>query len=112
MEAFLNPKESAKFIVENSKDVCIEEDGIEKVSEMLFDKVLEKEFTVAGWKSHELNPQAVSEDAVNWVFLVDALNFSFWSERDDHKCLVKYKGKAYSGYWSLCAAVNRALDEG
>ncbi|XP_054843435.1 queuosine salvage protein isoform X2 [Eublepharis macularius] len=113
MEAFLNPKDSAKFIMENSQDVYVEEDGVRKVAEMLFDKVLEKDFSVAGWKSsHELNPQVVSEDAVNWVFLVDALNFSFWSEHEDHKCLVKYKGKMYSGYWSLCAAVNRALDEG
>ncbi|XP_053159785.1 queuosine salvage protein isoform X2 [Hemicordylus capensis] len=113
MEALLNPRHSAKFIAENSKDVFIEEDGVRKVSEMLFDKVLEKEFSVAGWKSsHELNPQAVSEDAVNWVFLADALNFSFWSEREDQKCLVKYKGKTYSGYWTLCAAINRALDEG
>uniref|UniRef100_R4GD64 Queuosine 5'-phosphate N-glycosylase/hydrolase n=2 Tax=Anolis carolinensis TaxID=28377 RepID=R4GD64_ANOCA len=112
MEAFLNPKESAKFIAENSKDVYIGDDGVQKVAEMLFDKVIEKEFSVAGWKSHELNPQATNEDAVNWVFLADALNFSFWSEHEDHKCLVKYKGKAYSGYWSLCAAINRALDEG
>lgn len=113
MEAVLNPKDSAKFIMENSQDVYVEEDGVRKVAEMLFDKVLEKDFSVAGWKSsHELNPQVVSEDAVNWVFLVDALNFSFWSESEDHKCLVKYKGKMYSGYWSLCAAVNRALDEG
>ncbi|XP_077200783.1 queuosine 5'-phosphate N-glycosylase/hydrolase isoform X3 [Paroedura picta] len=113
MEAFLNPKDSAKFIMENSQDVYVEKDGVQKVAEMLFDKVLEKDFSVAGWKSsHELNPQVVSEDAVNWVFLADALNFSFWSECEDHKCLVKYKGKMYSGYWSLCAAVNRALDEG
>lgn len=113
MEAFLNPKESAKFISENSQDVYVDKDGVQKVAEMLFDKVLEKDFSVAGWKSsHELNPQEMSEDAVNWVFLVDALNFSFWSECEDYKCLVKYKGKMYSGYWSLCAAVNRALDEG
>ncbi|XP_060618117.2 queuosine 5'-phosphate N-glycosylase/hydrolase [Anolis sagrei] len=113
MEAFLSPKESAKFIAENSKDVYIEDDGVQKVAEMLFDKVMEKDFSVAGWKSsHELNPQATNEDAVNWVFLSDALNFSFWSEHEDHKCLVKYKGKAYSGFWSLCAAINRALDDG
>ncbi|XP_044302478.1 queuosine salvage protein isoform X3 [Varanus komodoensis] len=113
MEGILSPKESAKFIAENSKDVSIEDDGIRRIAEMLFDKVLEKQFSITSWKSsHELNPQAVTEDAVNWVFLVDALNFSFWSEHEDHKCLVKYKGKPYSGYWSLCAAVNRALDEG
>ncbi|XP_013927587.1 PREDICTED: UPF0553 protein C9orf64 homolog [Thamnophis sirtalis] len=113
MEAFLNPKESAKFIAENSRDVYIEDSGVQKVAEMLFDKVTGKEFSVAGWKSsHELNPQEASEDAVNWVFVADVLNFSFWSEHEDHKCLVKYKGKTYSGYWSLCAAINRALDEG
>ncbi|NXG92460.1 QSPP protein, partial [Stercorarius parasiticus] len=50
--------------------------------------------------------------AVGWVFLVDTLNFSFWSQREEEKYLVKYKGKTYSGYWSLCAAVNRALDDG
>lgn len=113
MEAILNPKESAKFIAENSKDVYIEDGGVQKVAEMLFDKVTGKEFSVAGWKSsHELNPQEANEDAVNWVFVADVLNFSFWSEHEDHKCLVKYKGKTYSSYWSLCAAINRALDEG
>lgn len=38
------------------------------------------------------------------------MNFSFWSEDSDNKYTVTYKGKAYTGYWSLCAAVNRALD--
>ncbi|NXL90077.1 QSPP protein, partial [Alectura lathami] len=52
------------------------------------------------------------EEAVNWVFLVDTLNFSFWSAGDEQKCVVKYKGKEYTGYWALCAAVNRALDDG
>lgn len=113
MEAFLSPKDSARFIAESSQDVLVEEEGVRKVAEALFDKVSAKEFSLAGWKSlHELNPQAVSDDAVNWVFLADTLNFSFWSEHEDCKCLVKYRGKMYSGYWSLCAAINRALDDG
>ncbi|XP_027683668.1 queuosine salvage protein isoform X2 [Chelonia mydas] len=112
MEAFLSPKDSARFIAESSQDVLVEEEGVRKVAEALFDKVSAKEFSLAGWKSlHELNPQAVSDDAVNWVFLADTLNFSFWSEHEDCKCLVKYRGKMYSGYWSLCAAINRALDD-
>ncbi|XP_074850273.1 queuosine 5'-phosphate N-glycosylase/hydrolase isoform X1 [Carettochelys insculpta] len=113
MQAILSPKASAQFIAENSCDVFVEEVQVRKVAETLFDKVSTKEFSVAAWKSlHELNPQAVSDDAVNWVFLVDTLNFSFWSEHEDHKCLVKYRDKMYSGYWSLCAAINRALDDG
>ncbi|XP_069481966.1 queuosine 5'-phosphate N-glycosylase/hydrolase [Ambystoma mexicanum] len=113
MEVPMCPKESGKFIAENSKDVFVDHEGVRKVAEKLVSKVTSDQLTVSGWKSlHELNPQAVDEDAVNWVFLSDTLNFSFWSESEDHKCLVNYKGKTYSGYWSLCAAINRALDEG
>ncbi|XP_006008967.2 queuosine salvage protein isoform X1 [Latimeria chalumnae] len=113
MEAPLSPKESGKFITENSKDVFIENKGVREVAELLCEKAATKEFSIEGWKSlHELNPQKMDEAALNWVFAVSTLNFSFWSEREDAKCLVKYKDKTYSGYWALCAAFNRALDEG
>ncbi|XP_055342786.1 queuosine salvage protein-like isoform X2 [Paramacrobiotus metropolitanus] len=47
------------------------------------------------------------------IFFVDTLNFSFWSEDEsDQKFCVEYNGKRWTGYWALCAAVNRALDEG
>ncbi|KAF1461624.1 Queuosine salvage protein, partial [Megadyptes antipodes antipodes] len=113
MEVFPSPLESARFIAGNSKDVSVDEEGARRVAESLFDKASAAEFGLAGWKSlHELNPRAASEEAVDWVFLVDTLNFSFWSEQEEQKYMVKYKGKTYSGYWSLCAAVNRALDDG
>ncbi|XP_038660800.1 queuosine salvage protein isoform X1 [Scyliorhinus canicula] len=113
MDSPLLPKEAGKFISENSKDVSILEIGVQTVAEMLFEKRNSKELDATGWKLlHDLNPQTMSEASVNWVFVTDTLNFSFWSENDDHKCLVKYKGRMHSGYWSLCAAINRALDEG
>lgn len=113
MEGHLTPRESAKFIAENSRDVFIDSGGVRRVAELLLPKVSSPELSLAGWKSlHELNPKAADEAAVNWVFVTDTLNFSFWSEHDEHKCLVGYGGKMYSGFWSLCAAVNRALDEG
>ncbi|KAJ1206721.1 hypothetical protein NDU88_002122 [Pleurodeles waltl] len=113
METLMCPRDSGKFIAENSKDVFVDSEGVKNVAEMLVTKITNNQLTLAGWKSlHELNPQTVDEDSVNWVFLSDTLNFSFWSESQDHKCLVTYKGKMYSGYWSLCAAINRALDEG
>ncbi|XP_072926875.1 queuosine 5'-phosphate N-glycosylase/hydrolase isoform X1 [Hemitrygon akajei] len=112
MESKLLPKEAGKFIAENSKDVYTVEDGVKKVAEMLLEKRNTKEFDPTGWKVlHDLNPQTMNEESINWVFVTDTLNFSFWSENDDDKCLVKYKGKLHSGFWSLCAAINRALDE-
>ncbi|EPY82404.1 kinesin family member 27 isoform 3-like protein [Camelus ferus] len=113
MDGLLTPRESAKFIAENSRDVFIDGGGVRRVAELLLAKAAGPELRVGGWKAlHELNPRAADEAAVNWVFVIDTLNFSFWSEHDEHKSLVGYRGKTYSGYWSLCAAVNRALDEG
>lgn len=113
MDGFLTPRESAKLIAENSRDVFIDGGGVRRVAELLLPKVSGPELSLAGWKTlHELNPKAADEAAVNWVFVTDTLNFSFWSEHDEHKCLVRYRGRSYSGFWSLCAAVNRALVEG
>lgn len=113
MEALPSPLESARFIASRSEHVSVDEEGARRLAESLFDKAAAEEFGLAGWKSlHELNPRSAGAEAVDWVFLVDSLNFSFWSEREEQKYLVKYKGKTYSGYWSLCAAVNRALDDG
>ncbi|KAG8432684.1 hypothetical protein GDO86_017069 [Hymenochirus boettgeri] len=113
MSVPLLPRETGKFIAENSKDVFVETVGVKTLAEKLFEKIGRNEITLKGWKSlHELNPLDSGEDAVNWVFFADTLNFSFWSESEEKKYIVKYKGKEYSGYWSFCAAMNRALDEG
>lgn len=113
MAALLLPRDAGKFISENSKDVFVDMEGVRSLAENLYEKIGKKQITLKGWKSlHELNPQGSGEDAVNWVFFADTLNFSFWSEDEDEKFLVKYKGTEYSGYWSFCAAMNRALDEG
>ncbi|MGH0163652.1 UNVERIFIED_CONTAM: hypothetical protein FKN15_064609 [Acipenser sinensis] len=113
MEAPLSPRESGKFIAENSKDVFIEEEGVKKVAEMLYAERGCEVFTAQGWQQMNLlAPVCMSDDAVNWVFVVDTLNFSFWPDKDDEQCLVTYKDKTYSGYMSLCAAISRAMDEG
>lgn len=51
---------------------------------------------------------------MEWIFLVDLLNFSFFSDETDvdKQFYVTYKEEKFTGYWSLCAAVNRALDAG
>lgn len=44
------------------------------------------------------------------ILVLDTLNFSFWTPNPDQKFVVSYKGKTYTGYWSLVAAIDRALD--
>lgn len=48
---------------------------------------------------------------MNRIFVVDTLNFCFWSEPDSEPFIVSYKNNNYTGYWALCAAINRAIDE-
>ncbi|XP_055978500.1 queuosine 5'-phosphate N-glycosylase/hydrolase [Sorex fumeus] len=113
MDGRLGPRESARLVAERSRDVRVDAEGVRGVAERLRAAAAEPALSLGGWKAlHELNPRAADEEAANWVFLVDTLNFSFWTEPDARKCLVRYKGREYSGYWALCAAVNRALDEG
>lgn len=41
--------------------------------------------------------------------MIDTLNFSFWEENPSDLTHILYNGKEYSGYWGLCAAINRAV---
>jgi hypothetical protein len=48
-----------------------------------------------------------------WVFVLDALNFCFWSERPDpsDRWRVAYGDVRVDGYWALAAALKRAVEE-
>ncbi|KAI8328758.1 hypothetical protein BC941DRAFT_463890 [Chlamydoabsidia padenii] len=80
----------------------------------------QREYSTKTWNQHPLNPKKLDHTTADWIFLVDLLNFSFWSDLDiadrtiahPDRYAVEYKGVSYTGYWSLCAAINRALDNG
>lgn len=110
-EAPLPPRESARLVAERSRDVRVDPEGVRRAAELLLPAAAA--WRVRQWKDlHELNPRGADEAALAWVFVVDSLNFSFWAEREERRCEVRYGGAAYTGYWALCAAVNRALDRG
>ncbi|ESO85215.1 hypothetical protein LOTGIDRAFT_195975 [Lottia gigantea] len=112
MKNVLNPRESGRYIAETSEDVSIATEGVKKVAQLVFEHVKKDSYSVKAWKEHELNPKTGDKAAVDWVFLADTLNFSFYSDDESKKYKVKYNGKEHTGYWSLCAAINRAIDEG
>ena len=67
-------------------------------------------YSRAFWHTHPLNPKGMTdEQVVDWIFVVDLLNFSFWS---DEPYRIEYGGRKYTGYWSLCAVIDRALAQG
>lgn len=53
-----------------------------------------------------------TERTVNWIVLLDALNFCFWAEKGQTRWTVDYQGKRVNGYWAEAAALTRAVAEG
>ena len=52
-----------------------------------------------------------SERTVNWIFLLDALNFCFWAEHGQPRWRVEWRGSVLDGYAALAAALTRAVEE-
>lgn len=53
-----------------------------------------------------------TERTVNWMLLLDALNFCFWAEKDQPRWSIDYHGEVLNGYWAEAAALTRAVEEG
>jgi len=53
-----------------------------------------------------------SERTANWLLLLDALNFCFWSLLGQPRWQVEWHGERLNGYNALAAALTRAMQEG
>ncbi|CCX07405.1 hypothetical protein FPQ18DRAFT_319353 [Pyronema domesticum] len=105
--------ESAQYIFDNAIDVALSREHVVKAAENIYTAMTKKAYSTETWSSHELHPKEKNEATVDFIFTMDLLNFSFWSELPpDKRFAVEYKGKTWSGYWSLVALLQRALDEG
>lgn len=105
----LSPRESAELITSKSEDVSICEEGIEEASKIIFDCLKSKKYSCKTWKQHELHPNEMRNETVDWIVVLDTLNFCFWSDDGVEPWTVRYEGKNYTGYWALCASIHRAL---
>jgi hypothetical protein len=103
----------AEFIYNNSIDVALDMRSTKKAAIVVWEAMQQRSYSTKTWSEHELHPKSKDESTVNFIFTMDLLNFSFWSEKSqEERFTVDYKGKKWTGYWSLVAALQRALDEG
>ncbi|CAH8592376.1 unnamed protein product [Schistosoma rodhaini] len=106
---YLAPLSSSLFVMQNAEHVSINVENIQCLVEMVCEKY--SPFDTKSWINQELTPNVADERSIEWIFVTSLLNFSFWS--NSHVNFeVSYCNKIYTGYWALCAAVNRAIDEG
>lgn len=103
----LQPREAAKFIAESSSDIKISDKGIEKLGKVLIEDINSGALSVENFSQKNVHPSKHDRKALDWLFVVDTLNFCFWSNEQDDGWTVD----GHTGYFALCAAINRALKE-
>lgn len=57
-----------------------------------------------------MHPKNEDEEAINWIFVVDSLNYCFFDPNNKSHWTVTWKNIKYTGYFGLCAAINRAIE--
>ncbi|EAS28500.3 uncharacterized protein CIMG_09704 [Coccidioides immitis RS] len=105
--------QGAQYVFDNAIDVALSPAKTKEAAETIWQMMQERSYSTKTWASHELHPKEKNEKTVDFIFTMDLLNFSFWSaEKDESKRFaIDYRGKRWTGYWSLVAALQRALDE-
>ena len=108
-----NVLDGAEYVYDNSIDVALDSSSTRNAAEALWELMQDRKYSAKSWTAHELHPKVKDESTVDFIFTMDLLNFSFWSELDsEHRYTVEYRGRRWTGYWSMVAALRRALDEG
>lgn len=91
--------------------------GTKSAAAAIHKAMTERGYSAQAWSEQELHPQLSdtfsSVDMVNFIFTMDLLNFSFWSELGPNdRFQVEYGGKLWTGYNSLVACLRKSLDAG
>lgn len=63
---------------------------------------------ITNFSQHHHHPKATDKNAIDWIFLIDTLNFCFWTPAN----ATKWQVNGETGYFALCAAINRAQKNG
>jgi hypothetical protein len=104
---------STRVVIELGEHVWINQDQVESLAQRWLQEEQEAETRSdeALWDA-QYHFHDGSEQTVNWLLLLDALNFCFWAEKDQPRWTIDYQGEILNGYWAEAAALKRAVEEG
>jgi hypothetical protein len=100
---------STRWVVEHARHAWINRDKVAHVSAQVLAKNTP---TIEPVWYDRFHFHDGSERTVNWLLLLDALNFCFWAEKDQTRWRIDYHGEMLDGYWAEAAALTRAVEEG
>ncbi len=95
-------KQSTKYVVENSKEVKINQKNLKRIARIIKTKKPPK-------PDKELFSGIPENELVQFLFVLDSLNFCFWPEKGKKKWKVFYKKKYFSGFFAFALALKKAF---
>lgn len=98
---------STRGVIEQAQDVHIDPAAVERVAGDL----LARELQPPAW-DRELHWSGRPEETANFVLVLDALNFCFWSTCGEPRWRVTYQGSLVNGYVALAASLTSAMQRG
>ncbi|XP_058808462.1 queuosine 5'-phosphate N-glycosylase/hydrolase [Phymastichus coffea] len=106
----LMPRESGKFIAQSASNVFVKTEGVKELASEILENLKNGRISIKNFSQHSLHPSPHDRKVFDWLLVLDSLNFCFWSD----KALLpkKWKVNGQSGYFALCAAIKRAVEEG
>ncbi|XP_059613360.1 queuosine 5'-phosphate N-glycosylase/hydrolase [Phlebotomus argentipes] len=104
----LQPRASGELIVKLAKHLKVNGSGVDKLCRAVLEGLKSKEIDVENFSQHEFHPKPEDPKCLNWLFLIDTLNFCFWTPGN----ATKWRVEGQTGYFALCAAINRARKAG
>lgn len=99
--------ESCHPVVKEARYVLIREESLNYYARELVEK---KESPVT-W-NREFHYHGPRDRLFAYVFVLDTLNFCFWSLPGEPRWTVEYGGAKYNGYWALALALKKAFEDG
>ena len=102
---------STRWVVEQAEYVWINTERVEKLCEQwIQDEASAVADSLQWYDRYHFHDG--TERTVNWLLLLDALNFCFWAEKDTPRWSIDYQGEVLNGYWAEAAALTHAVEEG
>jgi YHS domain-containing protein len=92
-------------IAKLSKEVGINKEKIAEIAK----KWVGQDLSVPDWPKDMHLETDNPEEMLDYLIILDSLNFCFWSEKE--RWQIKYNGKNYNGYFALSLALKKFFEE-
>jgi len=99
--------ETTKYVVERSRYININYDRVQELAE----KWTKQKIKIPAW-NYNYHFFDNSWQTCEYLFILDCLNFCFWSKELANKWRVKYKNSYLSGYFALSYSLKKAVEQG